>query len=130
MKDGEVITESETLPGKLRKINKALENTPFQVSYRVFNELVIYLAVLLDDESNKDKTVEELADSALDMITLMKILPRIEGDADMFNLPVENVYKNKLECLKSFFSEDSSSSIKLKEMITRLNNTDFTRFWP
>lgn len=133
--DGNLVPEDEnTLPKKLNAINKALEGTPYQVSYRVFNELVIYLAVLLDKEENADKELEELADQALVQITIMKILPRVEGDADMFMLNHSETIdgkdvKNKLEWLKAIIPEGASSK-KLEEMIERLNKTEFTRFWP
>ena len=35
----------EGLPQRLEEINKVLNGTPFTVSYRVMNELTIYLAV-------------------------------------------------------------------------------------
>ena len=64
--------------------------------------------------------------AAVDQITLMKILPRIEGDEDMFVSKNEN----KLRNLQACFAEDTASWKKLEEMITRLENSSFTRFWP
>ena len=43
----------EGLPQRLEEINKVLNGTPFTVSYRVMNELTIYLAVLLDQSKDK-----------------------------------------------------------------------------
>lgn len=110
------------LPAKLEEINKCLEGTPFQVSYRVLNELCIYLGVLLDDGVAYDEAVA----SAVNQITLMKILPRIEGDQDMFTSDGE---KNKLEKLMEKFTPETASYKKLEEMNKRLDN-GFTRFWP
>ena len=39
----------EEVPEKLDNINKALKGTPFEVSYRVLNELTIMIGVMLDD---------------------------------------------------------------------------------
>mgnify|MGYP003288488192 CR=1 FL=1 len=110
------------LVAKLEAINACLKNTPFQVSYRVLNEMCIYAGVMLD--SGKD--VDEAIAAAVDQITLMKILPRIEGDEDMFVADNEN----KLMQLQKCFAEKSASYKKLEEMITRLKSSSFTRFWP
>ena len=110
------------LVAKLEAINACLKNTPFQVSYRVLNEMCIYAGVMLDD----GKEVNEAIAAAVDQITLMKILPRIEGDEDMFVADNEN----KLMQLQKCFAEKSASYKKLEEMITRLKSSSFTRFWP
>ena len=112
----------EKLVEKLDAINNCLKNTPFQVSYRVLNELCIYAGVLLDDGEDIDNAISK----AVNQITLMKILPRIEGDEDMF------VTKdgNKLEQLQEILGKDSASGVKLEEMKERLKNSSFTRFWP
>lgn len=122
----------EKLPEKLEAVNTALKDTPFQVSYRVLNELVIYLGALMDEATAKGEAIDDdalpaLIDQAMDQITLMKILPRIEGDDDMFK---RNGGTNILKTLQSLFSEDTNSYRKLDEMTDRLNRTGFTRFWP
>ena len=122
----------EKLPDKLEAVNTALKDTPFQVSYRVLNELVIYLGALMDEATAKGESIDDdalsaLIDQAMDQITLMKILPRIEGDDDMFK---RNGGTNILKTLQSLFSEDTDSYRKLDEMTDRLNRTGFTRFWP
>ena len=122
----------EKLPEKLEAVNTALKDTPFQVSYRVLNELVIYLGALMDEATAKGEAIDDdalpaLIDQAMDKITLMKILPRIEGDDDMFK---RNGGTNILKTLQSLFSEDTDSYRKLDEMADRLDRTGFTRFWP
>ena len=122
----------EKLPEKLEAVNTALKDTPFQVSYRVLNELVIYLGALMDEATAKGESIDDdalsaLIDQAMDQITLMKILPRIEGDEDMFR---RSGGTNVLKTLQSLFSEETDSYKKLKEMIDRLDRTGFTRFWP
>lgn len=109
------------LADKLDAINQVLKDTPFVVSYRVLNELVIYAGVLLDD----GKETEEAINDAVDQITLMKILPRIEGDEDMLgNAKDEN---NRLCQLMKVVGPKSQA--KIKEMNRRLKS-GFTRFWP
>ena len=161
------------LPERLEAINKALKGTPFEVSYRVLNELTIMVGVMLDDKKNQmvtinDAILEDIINQAVNNILLMKILPRIEGDAEMFAL--SKAYKDKmgisyndrLEWLKALAPdivqaeetndesrEDNAGAEngseekpedkhahyqtakdKIQEMIDRLNNQDFTRFWP
>ena len=109
------------LSEKLDAINDVLEGTPFVVSYRVLNELVIYAGVLLDDGKETDEAIND----AVDQITLMKILPRIEGDEDLLgNAKDEN---NRLCQLMKVVGPKSQA--KLREMNRRLES-GFTRFWP
>ena len=123
----------------------------------MLNELTIMVGVMLDD----GKTLEAAIDQSVNNMLLMKILPRIEGDAEMFALSRE--YKNKvgvdfdnrLEWLKDLAPDLNESSPeaaadnggaagsadkdqehqqtakeKIEEMMDRLNNQEFTRFWP
>lgn len=135
---------TEKVPARLESINKALKGTPFEVSYRVLNELTIMIGVMLDDpEEGSD--IDSIIDKAVDRILLMKILPRIEGDSDMFNLSQEFQrkhevkYANRLEWLKELapaIVDESDEKYqqtargKIQEMIERLENQEFTRFWP
>jgi len=121
-KYGEYDIKTDT-PDKIEAINKCLKGTPFEVSYRVLNELCVYLGVLLDSGTPYGDSIDE----AVDQITLMKILPRIEGDEDLFKGAKGE--ENKLRQLRALFSEDSETYKKLTEMIARLDN-GFTRFWP
>lgn len=134
----------EKVPARLEAINKALKGTPFEVSYRVLNELTIMIGVMLDDpEEGRD--IYSIIDKAVDRILLMKILPRIEGDSDMFNLSQDFQrkhgvkYVNRLEWLKELapvIVDESNETYpqtakgKIQEMIERLENQEFTRFWP
>jgi len=125
-------SQAQIIKEKLEAVNTALKDTPFQVSYRVLNELVIYLGALMDEATAKGESIDDdalsaLIDQAMDQITLMKILPRIEGDEDMFR---RSGGANVLKTLQSLFSEDSDSYRKLEEMADRLDRTGFTRFWP
>lgn len=133
------------VPERLEKINEALKGTPFEVSYRVLNELTIMIGVMLDDPSTEGD-IDAIIDQAVERILLMKILPRIEGDADMFNLSREFKskheginYNNRLEWLKELAPDIvtdanephlQTAREKIQEMIERLENQEFTRFWP
>ena len=147
----------EKLPAQLEEINRALKGTPFEVSYRVLNELTIMVGVMLDE----DKELDDAIAQSVNNILLMKILPRIEGDAEMFALSREYKnkvgvpYDNRLEWLKELAPDIKKTAIDptsdngeaeetadkgkehqqtakemIQEMIDRLNNQEFTRFWP
>ena len=147
----------EKLPAQLEEINKALKGTPFEVSYRVLNELTIMVGVMLDKGNELDDAITQ----SVNNILLMKILPRIEGDAEMFALSREYKAKagvsfdNRLEWLKELApdikepltdaesenddTEEKAEVVKehqptakekIQELIDRLNNQEFTRFWP
>ena len=138
----EAETIMEKLPERLNEINKALKGTPFEVSYRVLNELTIMVGMLLDD-NEEGKSIDDIINQAVDNILLMKILPRIEGDADMFAIKKKDVqYENRLKWLESIAPDISTDGEeeekeskqtareKIHEMIERLDNQEFTRFWP
>ena len=147
----------DKLPSCLEQINMALKGTPFEVSYRVLNELTIMVGVMLDEGKELDDAIAQ----SVNNILLMKILPRIEGDAEMFALSREYktkvgiTYDNRLEWLKEMApdiketltdtesgdddTEEKADAVKehqptakdkIQEMIDRLNNQEFTRFWP
>lgn len=148
----------EGLPQRLEEINKVLRGTPFTVSYRVMNELTIYLAVLLDKavEDGMEVTADNFkpyVEEAIDKILLMKILPRVEGDDEMFRISDDerNQYGldnqvdengtsheyTKLDWLRKIAPQHTAENEqkymavdKLKEMIGRLNRQSFTRYWP
>lgn len=148
----------EKLPTRLEEINKALKGTPFEVSYRVLNELTIMVGVMID--VNKDqKELDDIINQAINNILLMKILPRIEGDAEIFALSKEYKakmgvsYNDRLEWLKELTPDiqnkpkeitsegvetaddeqkehQQTAKSKIQEMIDRLKNQEFTRYWP
>ena len=148
-------TLKKELPAKLDEINKVLKGTPFEVSYRVLNELTIMVGVMLDDKKEGDD-IDNIINQAVNNILLMKILPRVEGDADMFAISSEYKkkndipYDNRLEWLMALApdikepepAEEGQEAAspekvirptakdKINEMIDRLNNQEFTRFWP
>lgn len=112
----------EEVPNLLEQLNKALDDTPFKVAYRVQNELVLYFVSLREEAENKDLTTEELLNKAMDGILMMKVLPRIEGDRDLLEKPLKR--------LTDYVKNYTSASTKIEEMQKRLDNSHFTSFWP
>ena len=116
----------------LQKINEVLEGTPFKVAYRTRNEFLLYVVNNLPyrkDEDGDEQDEEEVVARALDEITSMKVLSRIEGD----DQKVKEELLARLEqvvtdMLPETLHEKSVSLAKLKEMKERCK-TGFTSFW-
>lgn len=127
---------TEKLPQRLEEINQVLKGTPFEVSYRVLNELTIMVGVMLD-EKGEEANIDDVINQAVENILLMKILPRIEGDSEMFAIKGKN--ETRLDLLKEIAptiepteegEHHQTAKEKIQEMIDRLENQEFTRFWP
>lgn len=127
----------------LKAINEKLEGTPFKIAYRVRNEFLLYVANTLLAENKNKKTKKErtiVIANALDEITCMKILSRIEGDetrvnkAFLNNLSAEIAAKLKGISGLDYSSDPSEaetisiSLAKLKEMEERLAY-GYVSFW-
>lgn len=122
--------------GYLKAINLRLENTPFKIAYRTRNEALLYVVNNLP--YNKDEKDGELSQAyviarALDEITNMKILSRIEGDETKIGTllnDLKNTIKEQLTAIseETFPMEQSASLAKLNEMETRLIQ-GYTSFW-
>ena len=127
----------------LQAVNLNLEGTPFKVAYRTRNEFLLYVVNNLP--YNKDKEGNEISQQeviarALDEITSMKILSRIEGDSDKIGNLLEELGKTVSEQLKDISGKDYSekkndgekvysvSLAKLKEMEGHLKS-GYTSFW-
>ena len=125
----------------INEINKAMGNgkgydtkdgigiSPFQVSYRVLNEAVLYfrsLQVLYPEQCSLDKVFND--------ILMMKVLPRIEGEQDRAKKPLEGLqqYVSKRigddETKKAIWSE---SLQKIDYMLRPFGKggDGFTTFW-
>ena len=127
----------------LEAVNTELEGTPFKVAYRTRNEFLLYVVNNLP--YNKDKDGNELEQNfviarALDEITSMKILSRIEGDetkigklldklsttiGDQLKVVSEKEYSAKKDDGEKVYSV---SLAKLEEMKKRLES-GYTSFW-
>jgi hypothetical protein len=102
----------------LIKVNEILEGTAFKVAYRVRDEFLIYCYYAGRLASRPENWLE----MALDEMTAMKILSRIEGD--------ETKTGDVLTNLERMLSEDFTiTRMKLSEMRDRLNESGYTSFW-
>ncbi|MDE6095133.1 MAG: hypothetical protein K2G52_02985 [Muribaculaceae bacterium] len=104
----------------LTNLNDALENTPFKVAYRVQNELMLYFYQLWLEKRDADWS--EILRTSCDQILMMKVLPRVEGDEELLEKPVDELIK--------FCAPYPNASKKLSEMKTRLGQSRFTSYWP
>lgn len=132
----------------LSQINNVLEGTPFKVAYRTRNEVLLYVVNNLPyAKSTNGETLpkEFVIARALDEITSMKILSRIEGDESR----VGKSFLNKLSetINEGLFSisglqygsekkpadeehiEWSISLAKLSEMNNKLSASGYTSYW-
>lgn len=128
----------------LKAINEELEGTPFKVAYRTRNEFLLYVVNNLPynkNEKGEDIAQEVVITRALDEITSMKILSRIEGDTekigDLLDRLKEVIKKqlNEISSGKEYSgtkdkegTEYSVSLAKLEEMKSRLK-AGYTSFW-
>lgn len=126
----------DTVLTYLDAVNNVLEGTPFKVAYRTRNEFLLY--VMNNLPYNKGENDEELSQGfvvarALDEITCMKVLSRIEGDdtkvSDKF---LDSLSKAIGEGLKAVSGDENTvksiSLVKLKEMKDKLVS-GYTSFW-
>lgn len=112
----------------LQNINDKLEGTPFKIAYRTRNEFLLYVVnnlPYIQEGESEDFVIQR----ALDEITSMKILSRIEGD----ETKVSRSFLNSLEeiinaALPEIPIENSVSLKKLTEMKKRLES-GYTSFW-
>ena len=127
----------------LDAVNTELEGTPFKVAYRTRNEFLLYVVNNLP--YNKDKDGNDLEQNfviarALDEITSMKILSRIEGDETKIGKLLDKLSTTIGEQLKVVSEKEYSakkddgekvysvSLAKLEEMKNRLES-GYTSFW-
>lgn len=120
----------------LDAVNAVLNGTPFKVAYRTRNEFLLYVVNNLP--YNKDENDAELEQGyvvarALDEITSMKVLSRIEGDDTKVNDDfLDRLSKIIEDGLKAISGDEhtitSISLSKLKEMKAKLAS-GYTSFW-
>lgn len=120
----------------LKVVNAVLEGTPFKVAYRTRNEFLLYVVNNLPynkDEEGNELTEEYVIARALDEVTNMKILSRIEGDdtkvTDGLLDNLKRVITEELTKISDEFAAEKSVSLKkLNEMKQRLVS-GYTSFW-
>jgi len=106
--------KSEDVLKYLENLNQILNSSPFKIAYRVRDEFLIYAFYNEDREGDLKH--------ALDVLTSMKVLSRIEGD--------EAKVKQVLEDLSDLFKKNdfTTSLSKVEEMLNKLDY-GYTSFW-
>ena len=127
----------------LKAVNEKLEGTPFKIAYRTRNEFLLYVVNNLPynkDEDGNDLEQDYVIARALDEITNMKILSRIEGDEtkvseqflktlnDTIKEQLEKVFEGPFGTKKTDGTYKSISLAKLDEMTKKLGS-GYTSFW-
>ncbi len=120
----------------LQAVNNVLEGTPFKVAYRTRNEFLLYVVNNLPYNKNaegEDIPQPAVIARALDEITSMKVLSRIEGDDTKVKKEMLAALKTSIgDGLKAidenFDTAKSISLAKLHEMEIRLES-GYTGFW-
>lgn len=116
----------------LQEINAVLEGTPFKIAYRTRNEFLLYMVNNLPYRKNsqgQEMTQNEVVARALDEITSMKILSRIEGDEEKVKAELLASLKEVVSKMLPENMRDSSVSLaKLDEMEKKLSS-GYTSFW-
>lgn len=116
----------------LQEINAVLEGTPFKIAYRTRNEFLLYVVNNLPYRKNSqglEMTQNEVVARALDEITSMKILSRIEGDEEKVKAELLASLKEVVSKMLPENMRDCSVSLaKLDEMEKKLSS-GYTSFW-
>ena len=132
----DVYTENQEVCNRailyLQEINAVLEGTPFKIAYRTRNEFLLYVVNNLPYRKNSqglEMTQNEVVARALDEITSMKILSRIEGDEEKVKAELLASLKEVVSKMLPENMRDSSVSLaKLDEMEKKLSS-GYTSFW-
>ena len=121
----------------LQAVNDVLNGTPFKIAYRTRNEFLLYVVNNLPynlDEKGNEFSEDEVIAIALDEITSMKILSRIEGDDTKIKHSLLESLITTIEAQLLILTGEekkieSISVAKLKEMKERLTLSGYTSFW-
>lgn len=131
--------------GLITDWNTVMQETPYRVAYRTLNEALLHVAAKAQGKTGEEE--EDAINKALDDILMMKLLPRLEGDADKLGCNAVKLSE------KDSFPADASSTLlakiwesllthledawpasksrkKLLYMAKRLSRTGYTSFWP
>lgn len=130
----------------LAEINTVLAGTPFELAYRALNEILLAVASFKPAD---EKQLQAVWDDFL----MMKVLPRIEGDADKLalrdDISLLTRFSDKLKSLLPDIWDDERPELlreniaeggqlttpcrskrKIEWMQKRLIENGFTTFWP
>lgn len=110
-------------------INGILKDTPFRVSYRVQNELVLYLSVLIENAGFPDD-IEPLIGEATLAILMEKVLPRIQGEQKQLETKGKdgkssNVLKDMKSFVETYFTPSDETTPEIyNKVIKKLDEMD------
>lgn len=107
-------------------INGVLNQTPFRVSYRVQNELVLYLSTLIERAGFPDD-IEGLIGEATLAILLEKVLPRIQGEQKQLETKNgSNILKDLMAFVDKHFKpeENVDENVLYTQVIKKLEEMD------
>lgn len=129
------------VPEMLNTINGEgiFKDTPFRVSYRVQNEMILYYAAIRpEDDLNDDQKLAYLQEAFM-AVLLEKVLPRVEGDEKAMRCDNNGdsvILMNLKNYIVGMKPEDGDPSPlyktlidKLDEMNARVKNSYFTSFF-
>lgn len=113
-------------------INDCLEGTPFKISYRILNKMILLyrskkeIARMMEDgEAFEIIEFSTELNDIFDDILMQKVLPRIEGDYEKFDSCLKKLSNKAVE-------NDWKKSEKMIEFILKRFGKDkscFTSFW-
>ncbi|SUB87547.1 McrB family protein [Prevotella denticola] len=126
----------ETVLTYLDAVNSVLEGTPFKIAYRTRNEFLLYVVNNLPykkGENDEEFPQGYVVARALDEITSMKVLSRIEGDdTKVSDKLLDSLTETIEEGLREVSGDENTvksiSLAKLKEMKDKLVS-GYTSFW-
>lgn len=127
----------EQVPKLLNDVNNILAKTPFRVSYRVQNEMVLYICNVIEN-ATEDIDINAVIGTAFLATLLEKILPRVQGDERLLKTAEGNVFtdlKKYVEQQNVENTEEGETNFKalviakLDEMNDRLTKSYFASFF-
>ena len=107
-------------------INGILKGTPFRVSYRVQNELVLYLSVLIED-AGFPEDIEPLIGEATLAVLMEKVLPRIQGEQKQLETKggKSNILKDMKSLVETHFKPSDETVPEIYDkVIKKLDEMD------
>ena len=126
------------VPKLLNAVNNILAKTPFRVSYRVQNEMVLYICNTIEN-ATEDIDINAVIGTAFLATLLEKILPRVQGDERLLKTAEGNVFtdlKKYVEQMQNVENAEEGETnfktlviAKLDEMNDRLTKSYFASFF-
>lgn len=126
------------VPKLLNAVNNILAKTPFRVSYRVQNEMVLYICNVIEN-ATEDIDINAVIGTAFLATLLEKILPRVQGDERLLKTAEGNVFtdlKKYVEQMQNVENTEEGETnfkalviAKLDEMNDRLTKSYFASFF-